>query len=64
MVLPMMIILGVAEAVLYVSDLNKAADLYSEILGRPLTASFKETRFLQTGKRSTTAKHGRIDIEW
>lgn len=46
-------ILGVAEAVLYVSDLDRAADFYTEVLGLPLTASFNEARFLQTGKDST-----------
>jgi catechol 2,3-dioxygenase-like lactoylglutathione lyase family enzyme len=46
-------ILGVAEAVLYVSDLDKAADFYTEVLGLPLTASFNEARFLQAGKNST-----------
>lgn len=46
-------ILGVAEAVLYVSDLDRAADFYTDILGLPLTASFNEARFLQTGRNST-----------
>lgn len=46
-------ILGVAEAVLYVSDLDKAADFYTNVLGLPLTASFNEARFLQTGRKST-----------
>ena len=46
-------ILCVAEAVLYVSDLDKAADFYTDVLGLPLTASFNEARFLQTGRNST-----------
>lgn len=46
-------ILGLAEAVLYVTDLDEAADFYTDVLGLPLTASFNEARFLQTGKNST-----------
>ncbi|MDX1613517.1 MAG: VOC family protein [Candidatus Promineifilaceae bacterium] len=46
-------ILGVAEAVLYVSDLDRAARFYTEVLGLPLTAAFGEARFLQTGQDST-----------
>lgn len=46
-------ILGVAEAVLYVDDLQEATRFYSEVLGLPLTASFKDASFLQTGRAST-----------
>lgn len=46
-------ILGVAEAVLYVSDLDKATVFYTVVLGLPLAASFNEARFLQTGRNST-----------
>lgn len=46
-------ILGVAEAVLYVSDLARATDFYTDVLGLPLTAAFDEARFLQTGPDST-----------
>jgi catechol 2,3-dioxygenase-like lactoylglutathione lyase family enzyme len=46
-------ITGVAEAVLYVSDLDRAADFYTGVLGLRLTASFNEARFLQTGPDST-----------
>jgi catechol 2,3-dioxygenase-like lactoylglutathione lyase family enzyme len=46
-------ILGVAEAALYVSDLDRAAQFYTEVLGLPLTATFGEARFLQTGPDST-----------
>jgi catechol 2,3-dioxygenase-like lactoylglutathione lyase family enzyme len=46
-------IMGVAEAVLYVTDLDRAAKFYTEVLGLPLTAAFKDARFLQTGRDST-----------
>lgn len=46
-------IVGVAEAVLYVADLERATRFYTEVLGLPLTASFNDARFLQTGARST-----------
>lgn len=46
-------ITGVAEAVLYVSDLDRATAFYQNVLGLPLTAAFNEARFLQTGRRST-----------
>ncbi|MCI0395562.1 MAG: VOC family protein [Chloroflexi bacterium] len=46
-------VLGVAEAVLYVTDLARAARFYTEVLGLPLTAAFDEARFLQTGPNST-----------
>jgi len=46
-------ILGVAEAVLYVSDLERAAQFYTEALGLPVTAAFEDARFLQTGQNSS-----------
>ena len=46
-------ITGVAEAVLYVSDLDRATAFYQNVLGLPLTAAFNEARFLQTGRHST-----------
>lgn len=46
-------ILGVAEAVLYVDDLPEATAFYQEILQLPLTASFGDASFLQTGRDST-----------
>lgn len=46
-------ILGVAEAVLYVDDLEEATRFYTEVLGLPLTASFGDASFLQTGRAST-----------
>jgi catechol 2,3-dioxygenase-like lactoylglutathione lyase family enzyme len=46
-------IVGVAEAVLYVSDLDRSAHFYGQVLGLPLTASFNEARFFQTGKNSS-----------
>lgn len=46
-------ILGVAEAVLYVDDLDRATAFYTRVLGLPLTAGFDEASFLQTGRDST-----------
>ncbi|HZD10242.1 MAG TPA: VOC family protein [Candidatus Binatia bacterium] len=48
-----MSILRVAEAVLYVDDLAQATAFYREALGLPLTASFADASFLQTGPDST-----------
>lgn len=44
---------GVAEAVLYVDDLPEATAFYREVLGLPLTLSFEDASFLQTGEHST-----------
>ena len=44
---------GVAEAVLYVDELMEATRFYVEVLGLPLSASFDDARFLQTGPDST-----------
>lgn len=44
---------GVAEVALYVDDLDRATEFYTEVLGLPLTAAFGEARFLQTGPYST-----------
>lgn len=46
-------ILGVAEAVLYVSDLEKSRRFYAEVLGLQVTADFGDACFLQTGAQST-----------
>lgn len=46
-------ILGVAEAVLYVADLERASRFYTEVLELPVTAAFDDARFLQTGQDST-----------
>ena len=46
-------ILGVAEAVLYVHDLQRSVEFYTTVLGLPLTAEFAEACFLQTGRDST-----------
>ena len=46
-------ITGLAEAALYVQDLDRATQFYVEALGLTLTASFDEARFLQTGRDST-----------
>lgn len=46
-------ILRIAEAVLYVDNLSEAATFYQDVLGLPLTASFGDSRFLQTGADST-----------
>ncbi|MFZ0547973.1 MAG: VOC family protein [Candidatus Promineifilaceae bacterium] len=44
---------GVAEVALYVDDLERATNFYTEVLGLPLTAAFGDARFLQTGPNST-----------
>jgi catechol 2,3-dioxygenase-like lactoylglutathione lyase family enzyme len=46
-------IVGIAEAVLYTKDLDRATQFYTEVLGLRLAASFEESRFLQTGSQST-----------
>lgn len=46
-------ITGVAEAVLYVDDLERATRFYADVLGLPVTAAFNDARFLQTGPAST-----------
>ena len=56
-------ILGVAEAVLYVDNLGEATQFYREVLGLPLTASFDDASFLQTGPSSTLIVFGRRKLE-
>ena len=56
-------ILGVAEAVLYVDDLEEATRFYTEVLGLPLTASFGDASFLQTGRASTVIVFDRQSLE-
>lgn len=46
-------ILRIAEAVLYVSDLERAKRFYQDALDLPLTAQFADACFLQTGQDST-----------
>lgn len=46
-------ILNVAEVALYVADLSRARRFYSEVLGLPVTLSFEDACFLQTGPDST-----------
>lgn len=46
-------ILRVAEAVLYVSDLARAKQFYTEVLGLPVSQEFEDALFLQTGQNST-----------
>jgi catechol 2,3-dioxygenase-like lactoylglutathione lyase family enzyme len=43
----------IAEAVLYVDDLPQATAFYQDVLQLPLTASFNDASFLQTGRDST-----------
>lgn len=43
----------IAEAVLYVDDLSQATAFYQDVLQLPLTASFGDASFLQTGRDST-----------
>lgn len=45
-------ILGVAEAALYVSDINRAKKFYQTVLDLPVTAEFGDSCFLQTGPNS------------
>jgi catechol 2,3-dioxygenase-like lactoylglutathione lyase family enzyme len=46
-------ILGVAEAVLYVTDIPRAKTFYTEVLGLPVSTQFEDAIFLQTGQNST-----------
>lgn len=46
-------ILRIAEAVLYVDDLPEAIRFYTDVLELPVTASFGDAAFLQTGRDST-----------
>jgi len=46
-------VIGVAEAVLYVSDLDRAENFYARVLGLPLTLWITDARFFQTGAAST-----------
>ena len=46
-------ILRIAEAVLYVDDLPQATAFYRDVLQLPLSASFGDASFLQTGPNST-----------
>lgn len=46
-------ILGIAEAALYVEDMELARSFYTRVLGLPVTADFGESCFLQTGPQSS-----------
>jgi catechol 2,3-dioxygenase-like lactoylglutathione lyase family enzyme len=46
-------ILGIAEAALYVEDLEQARSFYTRVLGLPVMADFGESCFLQTGPQSS-----------
>lgn len=46
-------ILNVAEVAVYVTDLPRARRFYTEALGLPVTLSFDDSCFLQTGPDST-----------
>lgn len=46
-------ILRVAEAVLYVADLERAKTFYTEVLELPVSSEFEGAVFLQTGQNST-----------
>lgn len=46
-------ILRIAEAVLYVDDLQEATRFYSDVLEMPISASFADATFLQSGPDST-----------
>lgn len=45
-------IVRVAEAVLYVSDIERAKQFYTQVLGLPISAEFEGSLFLQTGQNS------------
>ena len=53
----------VQEAVLYVSDLDRSAAFYSEVLGLPQSAAIDEARFMQTGENSTLILFKIAEIE-
>ena len=46
-------VLALAEAALYVTDLDRARQFYTDVLGLPVTAAFDDACFLQTGPNST-----------
>ena len=48
-----LVVRNIAEAVLYVDDLPEATRFYQDALGLPLTLSFADASFLQTGQDST-----------
>lgn len=49
----MVTIAGVAEAALYVTDMARAKQFYTIVLGLPVSADFGHAVFLQTGPAST-----------
>lgn len=49
----MLQIIQIAEAVLYVTDLPRAREFYTRVLGLPVSADFGDSCFLQTGESST-----------
>lgn len=55
-------ILRIAEAVLYVDDLPEATAFYQEVLQLPLTMSFGDASFLQTGRNSTLILFDRLKL--
>lgn len=46
-------ILNLAEAALYISNLDRAARFYPQVLGLPQSARFEDSCLLQTGRDST-----------
>lgn len=46
-------ILNIAEAVLYVDDIERAKQFYTAVLGLPPTLQFDDAVFLQTGQNAT-----------
>ena len=53
---------GVAEACLYVDDIEAAEQFYTHVLGLPMTLSFTDSRFFQTGKHSTLIVFDRKEL--
>ena len=56
-------ILNIAEAVLYVDNLPQAIDFYQTVLELPLTMSFDDAAFLQTGPDSTLILFDRAQLQ-
>lgn len=46
-------LLGLAEAALYVRDVQEASAFYTQALGLPISAAFNDAVFLQTGPHNT-----------
>lgn len=54
---------NIAEAVLYVDDLPEATRFYQDVLKLPLSLSFEDASFLQTGEHSTLILFDRAKLK-